>query len=528
MLGAVPKRSLGGCLTCKRRKKKCDERKPRCRRCELGDFHCLGYNLPSTIHTGRSPITGESAHWDPYELVMQLGAGTSTSSLATLGAFVPLTKYENEVGYSSASRILFQEVRDCLSNIPKEVLLDPVVLEDATSLIMLQYTKFSQQTLFQLPSGSIKNGLIWRIENSQITWWSMYLTARVIKDYWSGNDGQKYMGWVFRFYQQILGVPPLARLETGSEGRLGGLYDASNIIIWRLTLVTNQFYTQLIYLASMVFGTATGYSLFKRCVPVFLQLVALRPHIWSNDFAISIPRAIQIPRYEFTGFVVDDIIASVCLGTPPLLHYSLTLAWTDEAPTHYQLMYGFPVGILLLFARVNAWKVSRLKGGVDRSQDDWSSDLEKHLNDWSPILDHAGDSNYHIARFAVQEAWRQAAMIYLYMGVKEVNSADPRIATAVQQIVQLEEISIPDSPLELHLVIPCLIAGVAARKEKHRASLRNKLNSETVQKLNTFILRSSDFVTVLDHLWHGTGSGGRPITWEDYVQSRRTVLPVAG
>ncbi|EUC54822.1 fungal Zn(2)-cys(6) binuclear cluster domain protein [Rhizoctonia solani AG-3 Rhs1AP] len=57
----VPKRSVGGCLTCKRRKKKCDEQKPHCKRCIQGDFYCLGYgssqndyvNIPShNTHVG--------------------------------------------------------------------------------------------------------------------------------------------------------------------------------------------------------------------------------------------------------------------------------------------------------------------------------------------------------------------------------------------------------------------------------------------------------------------------------------------
>ncbi|KAH7322300.1 hypothetical protein B0J17DRAFT_683565 [Rhizoctonia solani] len=42
----VPKRSIGGCFTCKRRKKKCDEQRPYCRRCIQGDFDCLGYGFP--------------------------------------------------------------------------------------------------------------------------------------------------------------------------------------------------------------------------------------------------------------------------------------------------------------------------------------------------------------------------------------------------------------------------------------------------------------------------------------------------
>ncbi|KAL1887686.1 hypothetical protein Cpir12675_006457 [Ceratocystis pirilliformis] len=36
-------RTKTGCLTCRRRKKKCDEKKPECANCTKGGFHCAGY-----------------------------------------------------------------------------------------------------------------------------------------------------------------------------------------------------------------------------------------------------------------------------------------------------------------------------------------------------------------------------------------------------------------------------------------------------------------------------------------------------
>ncbi|KDN40052.1 hypothetical protein RSAG8_08373, partial [Rhizoctonia solani AG-8 WAC10335] len=41
-------RSINGCLTCKNRKKKCDETRPICTRCINGDFECLGYDHLAT------------------------------------------------------------------------------------------------------------------------------------------------------------------------------------------------------------------------------------------------------------------------------------------------------------------------------------------------------------------------------------------------------------------------------------------------------------------------------------------------
>ncbi|CEL52774.1 hypothetical protein RSOLAG1IB_11118 [Rhizoctonia solani AG-1 IB] len=331
----------------------------------------------------------------------------------------------------------------------------------------------------------------------------MYLVARIIKDILSGRNGENYLGWVFRFSQQILGAPST---EQGLDlaGRLGGLHD-------------------LVPLVFMVSGTATGYSLFKRCTPVFLRLAALHRDFWSDDSAISILNTIREPRYEAAQFVINDTILSLVLGTPPLLHYDTTPVWTAEPQFHYQLMYGFPIGVLLLLARINAWRASRIKGQASYSQNHWT-DWEKQLDSWNPTIDYGDGPNNNIMRFMIQEAWRQATKIYLYLGAKDVNSADPRVETAVQQVFKLVSTLKVGDYLGTHLLIPCLLAGVAARREKHRAALRSRFAHEALRKVSVLMLRGSDFVPVLDHLWHGAGSEGRPITWEDYVQSCRTNL----
>ncbi|KAJ1305398.1 hypothetical protein OPQ81_000413 [Rhizoctonia solani] len=316
-----------------------------------------------------------------------------------------------------------------------------------------------------------------------------------------GNTWTGFSDFSNRYWKPL---QPLQR--AGLAARLGGLHD-------------------LVNLAFLISGTATGYSLLKRCVPVLLQLAALNPTLWYNDSTISIPEGIANPRYEITQFIIYDTIIALSLGTPPLLHYNTAPSWVDEAPGHYQIMYGFPVGVLLLLAKVNEWRTSRIVGRVSQSQSDWCS-LEERLNNWHPTVCHTDGPNNNIARLAIQEAWRQAAMIYLYMGMREVNSADPRVETAVQQIAQLVGIFKTGSVLELHLLVPYLIAGIAARRETHRAVLRSKLTGEMVRKVNVFIIRGSDFAAVLDHLWHGVGSQGRPVTWDNYVQSPCAVLPV--
>ncbi|QRW24263.1 Fungal specific transcription factor domain [Rhizoctonia solani] len=348
------------------------------------------------------------------------------------------------------------------------------MLEDATSFIISQFVWFSQKLLFKAPSTPVEQGLLWRIEYSEFTRWSMYLSARVLKDMTNGINSQKYVGWIFRFGQQMLEPSTATEPASSMEGRLGGLHDVGSLPrIYRIWDVSR-------------------YSLFRQCTPTFLRLAKLSPEIWPSDFAISISKATQ-SRYEIIKFIVNDTIIAMILGIAPVIHYDTT----PDATVGGQVAFS---------------------NGV------WNSFGDSI---WTPVVGNTGEPTKDIARVAVQEAWRQAALISFFMGMKEVNSADRRVQAAVRQVVQLGNTIEAGSPLERHLLIPCVLAGVAACQEKHRASLRSKLTNNSFLREITMVLRISEFVVVLDHLWHGAGKGGSPVTWEDYVQSRCATIPIS-
>ncbi|CAE6435697.1 unnamed protein product, partial [Rhizoctonia solani] len=118
-----------------------------------------------------------------------------------------------------------------------------------------------------------------------------------------------------------------------------------------------------------------------------------------------------------------------------------------------------------------------------------------------------------IAWLAVQESWRLALLAYLYL-------------TCITQILQVVgTVKKHESPdINVPFLIQYLIVGICARSEKQRKITRNKFSNVTETKF--WMIRSENFVPVLDHLWHGAGSGGRPVTWADYVRSREAVLPI--
>lgn len=165
----------------------------------------------------------------------------------------------------------------------------------------------------------------------------------------------------------------------------------------------------------IVSGTSTGYSLFANSTSVFLQLAALYPELWSANGTISISEAVRVRQFEIKNFVFHDTVTALTLGVSPLIHYDTTSSWADEMkPRHIEWIYGFPVGILLLLAKINAWRVSQQLGPVAPYCNEWC-EIEKRLENWSPAVDHTDDASKDISRLAIQECWRQATLIYLYM-----------------------------------------------------------------------------------------------------------------
>ncbi|KAH7337983.1 hypothetical protein B0J17DRAFT_660307 [Rhizoctonia solani] len=276
----------------------------------------------------------------------------------------------------------------------------------------------------------------------------------------------------------------------------------------------------------MISNSSVGYTIFRKGVLIFLQLAARFPELWKSDSTVYLSQTLHSQRHELAKFPVMDTIAALAFGISPLIHYDATIQPQDFKPHKFHFLepvYACPVVVLMTFARVNAFRVSQLMI-QDGTTAGGAEEYESAVRSWKPNLNYADPGPQLVVRLAVQESWRQAALIYLYMGMCGANSADSRVEPLVRQVAQLASTVEAGSPLETHLFIPCLIAGVAARKEKHRAILRKKI--QVSQGTDACLLRGADFLVVLDHLWHGAASGGSPVIWHDYVLSRSLILPV--
>jgi len=78
-----------GCLTCKRRHVKCDERKPFCLRCEKADIECAGYSSPKPPEPKKPAKEVVSRTVRPLLPRSESPSGGGSSQAASSDSFVP-------------------------------------------------------------------------------------------------------------------------------------------------------------------------------------------------------------------------------------------------------------------------------------------------------------------------------------------------------------------------------------------------------------------------------------------------------
>ncbi|CAE6447210.1 unnamed protein product, partial [Rhizoctonia solani] len=93
--------------------------------------------------------------------------------------------------------------------------------------------------------------------------------------------------------------------------------------------------------------------------------------------------------------------------------------------------------------------------------------------------------------------------------------------TSIKELIRLGEPA-DNLPIEVHVFVHCVVAGLGARYEKHRSIVHKKLLS--FEGTRVWLFHGLEFSRVLEHLWYGVGAGGAAVIWDDYVQSRCSVI----
>ncbi|KAG9092961.1 hypothetical protein FS749_015296 [Ceratobasidium sp. UAMH 11750] len=379
------------------------------------------------------------------------------------------------------------------------------ILSQYDQIIKLAYFRpLSQQV------AHIRKSLTQRIQASRTTRLLMFLGCKVFESLLEGTTAEKfplYASWLNRFDQQLLSIPGWTLSPAEYQSHLVGTLEVA-FLKFRLSNNTNV------------------YRLLRESAPAFLQ-IALAETTWRwtslNPTSVSLAHLLASSRYELSHFALLDSLCSMVYVLPHVIDYDTSVPPFGEDVNHVEWVHGCPAEFQLILVDINNYSHQRREG----HDLDWQL-TEQRLKSWKPEVQTSeeGESLRAVARLAVQESWRHTLLIYLYMAVCGVTNDDDRVQASVRQIFQLTSTVNPPktSVINIHLLVQFLFAGICARSEKQRAIARRRLGEVFHERL--WVIRGSDFVPVLDHLWHGAAANGRPIRWSDYAFSRQVILPI--
>ncbi|CAE6436386.1 unnamed protein product [Rhizoctonia solani] len=532
------------CLTCKRRHKKCDQRLPICERCEKGGFECLGYNHNSDRRAVRravqpsqpqplilpKPIDQENvlpqcpspsrSHLETswFEGTIEARGSTLNSDSwvnennSLLRAIQSTSKATNRpisVFWKLAN--LYSQL-PCTPTDPLKAFISNPLFDDYLSA---QHSRLMERWYFKPTNSQVHTKMVQQRTTSHpqdslanISQWISLIGIRLCEAFLTGDVSHIHVHnlWIEHIESTLKHVLSYDTTSNGAQKRRSEWLCIS-------------------LLKTMIISGASTYQVLRSITPVFLQVVFSDPTLWPRECdpaCIPLSSILCSQEHMLAYFAFIDCACAMTLGLPQQLEYDTTIyPWSGRSSSH-QWAHGSPAEFQLVLADINACR--------DKSPNarDWR-EIERWLLTWqSQTGVHIFTESWMtVAWYAVQESWRLALLAYLYMAVCGASSDDLRIQPCIKHMLQVVGTvkKRKSTGAEVSFLVQYLIAGICARTEAHRALVRNKLTDHKEPKF--WIMRASDFVPVLDHLWHGAGAGGRPVNWSDYMRSREAMLPVA-
>ncbi|CAE6398901.1 unnamed protein product [Rhizoctonia solani] len=375
---------------------------------------------------------------------------------------------------------------------------------------------------------------------------------------------QSYALWMRQFLFEPVRIIPLAReyiLEEYSEGpaargRMMSISNAVRSIIGSTGYTLEAFevlephmYQELALVPSR-FGAdraadrdearlamSTTYEFISVAVKVFpltkvvkaMQVVApifRRACPDPDDRPINLPNLLSNINVGIEYFAMLDVLLSAVINRPMNFRYDTTFpvavyvsVFDIEQGPGTRWVYGVPDRLVILFARMNAL-LEDYGPDVDLRV---IRELEAEIKAVRPIVVASADPSLAVGRLVVQESWRQAAYIYLYMGLCGADSSDARVIKAhgdfMEVFLRTKPGRIPDS----FLVLPIPILGIATRHPDDQELLKRRMLAlpECARRGTT----GNEFIRMLECIWGLTNHSGRPTTWSDL---RVASLYVAG
>ncbi|CAE6446381.1 unnamed protein product [Rhizoctonia solani] len=241
-----------------------------------------------------------------------------------------------------------------------------------------------------------------------------------------------------------------------------------------------------------------------------------------NEF-INLPTLLATTNSIFQQYIRMDVLLAMLTVRPMFFRY--TVRFTSEAPESLSsrvegrslvCTFGLPGQLVMTFAHMNGL-FEDFGSCVPKHMTD---ELEEDIKRMKPIVGVSTEPLLMIGRMVVQQAWFQAALIYLYMGLCGCDSTDMRVVTVRSRCIKLLASTKPRRTIDAFLVFPLVILGVATENQEEQNMIRRRMLG--VPECARPGRMGNDFVRILENIW----SKRSPIMWSDLRQACWEVIGV--
>ncbi|KAH7345531.1 hypothetical protein B0J17DRAFT_42574 [Rhizoctonia solani] len=222
-------------------------------------------------------------------------------------------------------------------------------------------------------------------------------------------------------------------------------------------------------------------------------------------------------------------ISSIFGDTPTLFRFEVAIpgsqpdASSSSLPTIQedgiiQWLFGIPNQIMLLFAKMKELQ----QDGLASNEEETVELLEHAIREVPPFNGSSSDRFLVVIRSVVQECWRQAAFVYLYMAVCGDSSDTPRVKDAFKRFIRLLNGTKPGRLPDEFLTSPLVLIAPAAQQRRDREVIRQR--AVVLHRRGRTFPPNDSLLCIIEDYWARADAERRPVVWSDVGVSRRHVL----
>ncbi|CAE6375784.1 unnamed protein product [Rhizoctonia solani] len=566
-------RSKKGCLTCRRKRKKCDENMPICSRCEKSDSECIwpqqpGHPIASVSGTPRNEhlqeILGLSAPLVSFEigrttdsdffyndslaqsvslfpgtlpscvggglggLTGDLDSGSTLSSGSDRTGFLQgVTAPTNIIPPTARSPLITHSRQMTLKNweyaqdYGPHIIWPPKDLED--------YHDFDPEGAMPILHKSIdiltRTVAIDPVFQEIFHFWSTFL-SRVFYDYaivpeiilawmlqrFKVSDSAKYgmLATAVLFRANYERSPLTDSLRTHAR-ELHSL--ASRQVLLELK---NKELPPQVKLVGLIEITNYEYysSTLSRYYPHVLESASIVRQIIGSD-TLDLLGLSGKQTFDIRCFAWCDILHSMATSRPTMLKYEFDIEQARQSSSADG--YANPdKGVEWIYGCPDVLtlimaQTTALKHSLASEEEKvhHGAILEELILGWEFRPTQAKGSVMRVARVGVQEVWRHIATLYLHQAIFRSHPTHPTVKSSVRNILGIASTLKPGVNPDCFLSVPYFIAGSFAISQKDRYTLKTRLLSCG----NEPFLRNLAFS--LEDIWAESDATGRFASWSD-------------